>query len=230
VGGTTYTFGSSGFLFRSNKLMYDRQTESLWHNLTGEPVVGSLAHSGIKLLVLPVVITTWEGWLRAHPDTVVLDINTGFERDYTPGKPYGHYFASSDTMFPVSPRDRRLPPKAYVFALQLKGQPKAYPLEVLSQERVVNDTLAGVNLTILANTATRTARAYERHEYSFVSGDTPTSVVEQRSGETWQVQEEYLVNPSTGERLPRLGGHVSYWFGWYAFYPSTEVYAPRDNP
>ena len=40
----------------------------------------------------------------------------------------------------------------------------------------------------------------------------------------WRVEEEQLVNPRGGERLPRLGGHVSYWFGWYAFYPKTEVY------
>jgi len=204
--------------------MYDHQTESLWHNLTGEPVVGSLARSGIKLKVLPVTITTWENWLRDHPDTVVLDINTGYERDYTPGKPYGNYFASPDTMFPASPRDQRLPPKTYVFALQLNGQPKAYPLEMLSKKGVINDTLAGVNLTILADATTRTARAYERRGHSFAPGGTPTKVVEQKSGEVWQVQEEYLVNSHGGERLPRLGGHVSYWFGWYAFYPKTEVY------
>lgn len=210
--------------------MYDHQTESLWHNLTGEPVVGSLAHSGIKLPVLPVVITTWEDWLRDHPDTVVLDINTGFERDYSPGKPYGQYFDSPDTMFPISPRDQRLPPKTYVFAVQLKGQPKAYPLEILGKERVVNDTLAGINLTIFADAATRTARAYERREYSFAPGSTLASVVEQTSREVWQVQEEHLVNPRSGERLLRLGGHVPYWFGWYAFYPNTEVYTPGDDP
>lgn len=208
--------------------MYDHQTESLWHNLTGEPVVGSLTHSGIKLKVLPVTIITWENWLRDHPDTVVLDINTGYQRDYAPGKPYGNYFASPDTMFPASPRDRRLPPKTYVFALQLNGQPKAYLLEGLSKKGVVNDTLAGVNLTIIADAATRTARAYERGGYSFAPGSTPTSVVEQKSGEVWQVVEEQLVNPRSGERLPRLGGHISYWFGWYAFYPKTEVYSPGE--
>jgi len=37
VRGTTYTFGSSGLLFRSNKLMYDHQTNSLWSHLRGEP-------------------------------------------------------------------------------------------------------------------------------------------------------------------------------------------------
>lgn len=209
--------------------MYDHQTESLWHNLTGEPVVGSLTHSGIKLTVLPVVITTWGNWLRDHPDTVVLDIHTGFARDYTPGKAYGQYFARPDPMFPVSPRDQRLPPKSYVFALQIKGQPKAYPLEILGEKRVVNDTLAGTTLTIIADAATRTARAYERREYFFVPGSARATVVEQTSGEPWQVQEDHLLNPQSGERLPRLGGHMAYWFGWYAFYPQTEVYTPSGD-
>lgn len=209
--------------------MYDHQTQSLWHNLTGEPVVGALAQSGIKLTVLPVVITTWEHWLRDHPETVVLDLNTGYERDYTPGKPYGEYFARPDTMFPVSPRDRRLSAKTYVFALRMKGHPKAYPLEMVSKKRVLNDTLAGLNLVIVADGATRTARAYERRGYTFAAGSTPASVVEQKSGEVWQVQEEYLVHPRSNERLPRLGGHISYWFGWYAFYPKTEVYVPDES-
>ena len=37
-----FTFGSSGLLYRSNKLMYDRQTDSLWEQLAGHPVTGSL--------------------------------------------------------------------------------------------------------------------------------------------------------------------------------------------
>jgi hypothetical protein len=60
--GETYTFGSSGFLFRSNKLMYDRETRTLWNQLTGEPVLGKLVGTGIKLDLLPVVLTSWEPW------------------------------------------------------------------------------------------------------------------------------------------------------------------------
>ena len=205
--------------------MYDHQTESLWHNLTGEPVVGKLAESGIKLKVLPVVITTWEQWLKDHPDTVVLDIKTGFDRDYTPGKPYGPYFASPGTMFPVSPRDERLAPKSYVFALRLDDQPRAYPLALLQEKQLVNDTLANVKLTILAEKQSRTVRAYERKDYTFGPGESARAVIELTSQETWQVHEEYLLNPRTEERLPRAGGHVSYWFGWYAFYPTTDIYA-----
>ena len=43
-------------------------------------------------------------------------------------------------------------------------------------------------------------------------------------GNTWIVTEEALLGPD-GESLPRLAGHLAFWFGWYGFYPDTEVYA-----
>ena len=60
IDGEPTTFGTSGLLYRSNKLMYDRKTESLWSSLLGEPVIGLLADSEIKLAFFPVVLTTWE--------------------------------------------------------------------------------------------------------------------------------------------------------------------------
>ena len=99
--GETYTFGSSGFLYRSNKLMYDRQTRTLWNQLTGEPVLGELVGEDVGLTILPIVLTSWKSWLEQHPDTLVLSLNTQFGRTYELGAAYGNYFASSDTMFPV---------------------------------------------------------------------------------------------------------------------------------
>ena len=54
-----FVFGSSGFLYRSNKLMYDQATHSLWNQFTGRPVVGPLTGSEIEIKILPVAITTW---------------------------------------------------------------------------------------------------------------------------------------------------------------------------
>ena len=35
-----FVFGSSGLLYHSNKLMFDRETDSLWNRFSGKPVVG----------------------------------------------------------------------------------------------------------------------------------------------------------------------------------------------
>ncbi len=136
VGERTFTFGSSGLLYRSNKLMYDRETLSLWLTIPGEPVSGKLAESGIQLKKLPLVVTTWQDWRTQHPATKVLSLETGFTRDYRPGAAYGSYFNSSDLMFPVPRLDDRLPAKEEVFTLVINGSPKAYALRKLRSQRV----------------------------------------------------------------------------------------------
>ena len=86
--GSSLLFGSSGLLYRSNKLMYDQATLSLWSNLTGEPVAGRLVGKGIELPVLPLTVTSWKDWRRRHPETTVVSLDTGYKRDYTPGAAY----------------------------------------------------------------------------------------------------------------------------------------------
>jgi hypothetical protein len=206
--------------------MYDHQTNSLWNHLRGEPVVGPLARSGIRLTVLPVVITSWRAWRTEHPDTTVLDVNTGYAREYAPGRPYGRYFASPNTMFPVSPRSDQLRTKDLVFAVRLDVGHKVYPLDTLRRTPVVNDRVGTTNVLVLGDAGGRTARAYERGALVFEAGATPGELVERATDRRWRVQEERLLQPETGQTLPRLGGHVVYWFGWYAFYPDAEVYRP----
>jgi len=238
--GETYTFGSSGFLYRSNKLMYDRQTNTLWNQLTSEPVLGELAGTDVTLDLLPIVLTTWEEWQNQHPDTLVVDIETGFPRNYTPGAAYGGYFADADTMFPVAQRNERLPAKSQIYALRLAGLPKAYPIDLLIEGGVVNDALGETNVVLIAPAepvlvdgdnqyvgevtyqAGAEVRAYDRGDHTFNAGPDDETLLDE-NGRSWQITEDALISPD-GEEAPRLGGHLAYWFGWYAFFPNTLVY------
>ena len=234
--GETYTFGSSGFLFRSNKLMYDRQTRTLWNQLTGEPVLGELAGSGIKLNFFPIVVTTWADWKSQHPDTKVLDLDTGYFRPYEPGAAYGSYFASEDTMFPVWRRSGLLDAKDRIYAMQIEGIPKAYPIELLIDEIVVNDTVGETNLVLVAErgdiyvnndtsliyNAGTEVRAFNRGMFEFSVGPTTGTLLD-NEGRIWEIKEEGLLGPD-GEFASRVSGHLAYWFGWYSFFPKTLLY------
>ncbi len=59
VGGRRRSFGTSGLLYRSNKLMFDEETMSLWSTLEGKPVVGALVDTGLQLTSHAAVTTTW---------------------------------------------------------------------------------------------------------------------------------------------------------------------------
>jgi Protein of unknown function (DUF3179) len=238
--GQTYDFGSSGFLYRSNKLMYDRQTRTLWNQLTGEPVLGELVEEELALELLPVVLTSWEDWLTQHPDTQVLGLETGYERFYLPGAAYGDYFSSTSTMFPVWQRGDQLETKDRIYALRVDGTSKAYPLNDILIEGVVNDEIAGTNVVLVSNRGPITVRgenrrvgpvvydaggevrAFDRGEELFSATEDPDLVVDSQ-GREWQVTEEALIGPD-GETAPRINGHLAYWFGWFAFFPNTLVY------
>ncbi|MEM7025254.1 MAG: DUF3179 domain-containing protein [Pseudomonadota bacterium] len=212
-----FEFGSSGFLYRSNKLMYDQQTHSLWNQFTGKPVVGPLTGSGIELDTLPVTITTWRDWREQQPQTKVLSLDTGHERDYTPGRPYGEYFASAELMFPVLVEDTRLAPKDYVFALR-GATPKAWSLADFEGGRVIQDDDLGV--VLVGDAASRTVRAYETGGRDFEAGADLSML--RADGQDWLVEEAGLTGPA-GEQLKRLPGHIAYWFAWQNFIDGARL-------
>ncbi len=244
--GEDYDFGSSGFLLRSNKLMVDRQTRTLWNQLTGRPVLGPLAESDLRLDRLPVVVTTWGAWRERHPETRVLSLDTGHRRPYLPGAAYAGYFASPQTMFPVWQRSRLLPAKERIYGLELDGLPKAYPLEALIRAGVVHDEIAGAELVLLAPResiqvdgesvrsgparyeAGAPVRAYRSAGHRFRPGPEAEALIDER-GRSWRVTEAALLAPD-GERAERLNGFLAYWFGWNAYHPKSLVYQQRATP
>ena len=218
--GQPLVFGSSGFLYRSNKLMFDRATDSLWNQFTGEPVAGPLLQRPIKLKERPVVISSWDQWRRKHPDTKVLSLRTGHRRDYGSGVVYNDYFSSPDLMFPSAGGGRDLQQKDFVFGLRLPGGAKAYPLRAFGSGRTINDSVGLQNVVLTGEQDSRTVRAFDsggrRFEYAG-----PDAL--RGPGGTWRVEEEFLVGPD-GTRLPRLPGHIAFWFGWESFLGGQSEY------
>ena len=97
---------------------------------------------------------------------------------------------------------------------------------LLVPDPVVNDRVGATAVVVLGKPETRSVRAYERGALSFRQGAGPAELIETASGARWRVEEERLVEPATGRTLPRVGGHVAFWFGWHAFFPDAEVYVP----
>ena len=211
-----FVFGSSGFLYRSNKLMYDSQTHSLWNQFTGRPVVGPLTGSGIALRTRPVTITTWADWKARNPTTKVLSLDTGHLRDYRPGRPYGEYFASPRLMFPTAVDERQLKAKDYVFVLRSSGPEVAWPLAYFEGGAVITDKAGILDVVLIGDATTRTVRAYRSEGLDFVKGPS-ADVIAVRGGDTWVVTEDALVSQK-GRQLTRLPGHIAYWFAWSGYY------------
>ena len=222
------TFGTSGLLYQSNKLMFDAETQSLWSSLDGTPVVGPLVGSGLQLSIWPVVTTTWGEWRQMHPDTTALSLDTGFRRDYSEGAAYRQYFSTDSLMFGVSRTDARLANKAEVLVLRLAppsggtAPPVAIAAEFLRDNRVYHLDEADQPLVIIT-TGAGANRVYQAGSRRFSSSDTGGRVAD-AEGREWIVEEDQLQAAFDADlRLPRVPAHRAFWFAWYAQHPETRL-------
>ena len=218
--GTRHRLGTSGFLYRSNKLMYDQDTQSLWNTTWGEPVIGPLADQDIQLERSYLVTTTWGEWRRRHPDTSVLSLDTGHQRDYGEGVAYNAYFSTDDLMFSISTSDNRLQNKDEVLALTFPGHSQdtmAIAADYLNAKPIYTNRLGDLEFVVLTD-ASGANRVFESGGKQFTNYDQDATVTDSE-GRTWQLSEDGLT--SGDMTLARLPAHRAFWFGWHAAFPDT---------
>lgn len=217
--GKHYELGTSGFLYRSSKLMYDHETKSLWSTLQGVPVVGSLVGKDISLQQRYVVTTTWGQWKKRHPDTTVLSLDTGHNRDYGEGVAYRRYFATDKLMFKVPGQDKRLLNKDSVVALRDDDSQLAISAKFLAKHPVYSDKLGDQDLVVLTDESGAN-RVYDSGGIVFKSYDGENTAIDE-SGTQWTVNESELAAGT--KSLSRLPAHRAFWFGWVSQFPNTRL-------
>jgi hypothetical protein len=236
--GALRRFAASGLLQRSVRLMYERETLTLWNELTGLPVLGVGATAGARLAPLPAVLTTWGAWLERNPATTILALG-GAERSVPLASPYARYHASPETVFPVAVTRQELGAKTQVFGIERGLHASAWPLDALLAARVVNGEVGGFDVVVVATRGRvqlesfqperglvpfspgAEVRAYSRPGVRFQPGGGPDELLD-GDGRPWRVGDGELVGPA-GSRAPRLAGTVAYWFAWQAFHPDSAL-------
>ena len=241
VGERVLDFGVSGKLRLSDLVMYDRQTDSWWQQLTGEALVGEMA--GRQLDFIPAPIVSWEEFQRAHPEGRVLSRKTRHSR------PYGHNpYVGYDTgrpWFTEAYRDRRLPAMERVVALGAGADAVAVPFSFLLINRVAAVTVAGEDVVVFhqpgtASAMDRAAIAEGRdvgaanvfrpvaggRRLTFSASD--DGFVDEETGSTWNLFGQAVAGPLVGSRLAPVTHGTHFWFAWSAFQPDTSVHG--DEP
>jgi hypothetical protein len=239
--GEVVEFGTSGRLWRSNLVMYDRATRSLWLQFTGEAIVG--ARVGDQLERLPLQMAAWGDVAQRWPDAEVLSRDTGHDRPYGEN-PYVGYDEGGSPMLFGDDTGGPLEQMQRVVATGGDADPVAYPLEVLRQQRVIHDEVDGQRAVVLW--APGTASALDSRDLA-AGDDVGTSgvfrprvdgraltfepagekrVTDQETGSTWTVLGEAVDGPLQGARLTRMTHDDTFWFVQHAFRPDTRVVQP----
>ena len=242
LNGVVYDFGVSGNLRNSDLIMWDRQTQSWWQQLTGEGIVGTLA--GERLTFLPSQLVAWETYAEAYPTSEVLSRDTGFRIRYGTNPYVGYDRVDQRPFLFFGETDGRLPPKERVAAVSIGDAEIAFPFPVLAEERVVNYNIGGQDIAVFyepgALSALDTSVIASAREvgatgvfdpvvdgtkltFAFVD-DGGGRIVDEETGSTWSILGEAVAGPLEGTKLGRIVHQDHFWFAWAAFHPDTIVY------
>jgi len=211
----TLTLAASGKVRDGDALLVDRQTGTLWKQLTGTPVEGPLAGSGIQLQPLPVVLTTWTRWFQSHLESRVLAPETAAKE--------------AEKTAAAQPGDE--PAGPWVYGVTVGGATKAYPVDLVARLGVIDDEIGGRPVVVVADPGAdpkhRTIRVYDRGDRVFSrSGHSflGASFVTDQGGRPWKIGEDALTTPD-GQKRPRIPGKLAVQGVWGAAYPGTPLYA-----
>ncbi|MGA8850319.1 MAG: DUF3179 domain-containing protein [Aeromicrobium sp.] len=232
-----FSFGTSGLLYADNLVMYDRQTESLWPQLTGQASVGHL--TGTQLEAIPMGTVSWSEFRRAEPTAKVLTQDTGFDRPYGTNPYSGYDEPNGELLFGLpDDLDTRLPVKERVIGL-VGGSDSAAVLRsslvgrdprqvtVGGQDVVLwhrpgqasaldADTIAGG--ADIGTVGVFTPVADGRTLSFSASGD---GFTDRETGSTWNVLGRATAGPLQGTELEAYRHLDTFWFAWATFHLDT---------
>ncbi|HCP22697.1 MAG TPA: hypothetical protein DIT90_01075 [Dehalococcoidia bacterium] len=239
INGMVFDFGTSGNLRNSDLVMWDRQTESWWQQLTGEAIIGVMAGTKLDFLAAPII--SWQDYMTLQPDGQVLSKNTGFSRGYGQNPYVGYDRVDNPPFLFEGDLDGRLQPKERVAAITVDGVDAAFPFSKLAEEGAVNYTVNGTDVALFFKAGTRSAldrssisnsqdigsatafdASLDGQALTFsAQGDGFTDA---ETGSTWNVLGQATDGPLAGQRLTKIVHGDHFWFAWGAFKPDTLIY------
>lgn len=241
VGGREFVV--SGLLWRNNLILTtDERDNSLFMQMAREAKCGP--DRGTRLPTLPFVEVRFDTWKRLHPDTKIVNANTGFDRDYG-AYPLGNYrnLDNRTTLFGVPFLDPRRPPKERLLGIPDGTGGLAFPfleLKMAGPTVAARERVSGEDVVVFWRSEARGAGAYRPVVTGLPEGDPRNgealsftvrgdTIADEQTGSAWSLEGRAVSGPLEGAHLPFVESYTAFWFAWAIFQPDTRIWIRPDS-
>jgi hypothetical protein len=222
------SFGTSGLLYQSNLILYDRRTESRWSQMLQQAVWGERA--GELPTTYQVVEMKFSTLQAMYPDALVMTRQTGWSRDYNT-YPYGFYLGHEGLLFPVEPVDNRMHLKTRVIGIHSGSTSRVFQRDGFGPTtQALNEQFTSRPIVVVGNSDLDFAAIYDRElsdgtilNFTPLQNDLP-NVMTDPEGNVWDVFGTAVSGPRAGEQLEMTSSYTAFWFAWAAFFPDPEIH------
>lgn len=201
VDGEEIILGNQGALYGNAMTWWDHDTGSIWSQPRGEAILGP--RKGERLELLASTLTEWRSWVRAHPDTVALDVERGFLG--------GNSSLTSS-----------------VIVVEIGKTAIAYPYSQIVERGVINDVIEGLEIAIAVDPMDSdrwmvlSRRLSDRIVVLGFDGD---RLVDRLTGEQIDpVRGVMLTGPNAGEALGTVPAFTSFPEDFRTFFPQGKIW------
>ncbi len=241
--GELLDFGTTGKVYTSNLVMYDRQSESWWLQFTGESIVG--AYAGDSLQLLPSQIVSFKQFKDAYPLGKVLSNKTGFNKKYGIN-PYVNY---DSRLIPIvwfyrKPFDNRLAAMERVLGVNDNNDTVIFPFSYLNTRPLVQTRVGDLDLLIISKLGMASsvddrkisqskdvlaAVAFSRTvQGRLLDFELKGNVIkDKQTHSTWNLFGQAVSGELKGIQLKQVDRGVYFSFVWLNFYPDSIIFGHR---
>ncbi|OLS27465.1 MAG: hypothetical protein HeimC2_11280 [Candidatus Heimdallarchaeota archaeon LC_2] len=238
--------GVSGLLFENNLVFYECDTGKHWSQMGGFVVKGQQLAGNIDYVES--IETTWETWLKLHPDTKVLSTQTQLAASYD-RYPYGAYLTDRSIYFPTTFNDNIEPYNLYhekelTQIIQFDNDVLLLPFEELSKIQVLNHNFVNQDLFTLyvdsedlaityyanINGTKLDFTSYEDDNNVFnadVTFDLPLFIDNLEN--IWNIKGLAISGPLIGTQLKIIPTYNAFWFAATSFYYDASILIVDDS-
>ncbi len=239
VDGHTLTLSISGFIRNADMILYDRETESWWQQLTGEAVVGDMV--GKRLKQLPAQIVSFAQFASAYPQGEVLSRNTGYTRDYGRNPHAGYDDVNGRPIMFRGKADTRLRPMEKLIGVVIGDKAKAYPYAISHARRVIYDRIGSQEVVVFHADGAASALDAGDMKKSREVGSTGVfdpqvdsrrlqfryeagQFIDAETGSHWDILGRAVSGKLRGKNLRKIAYGDYFAFAWFAFKPKSELF------